>query len=295
MPRTLLGIDGGGSTTTARLEDGHGSRLFERVTGPTNPDSTPFEEVRARFDDLLTACRPPDAIAVCLAGMASAATGERVGGWFRERFRGAVVRTEPDYAAAVRCFDPEPAICVIAGTGSLVCSRDGRGTLVTSGGTGHRHGDEGSAYRLGRALVARYADDPRSVDGLGPAIARAVGVDAPDGAVAALRRPDTPPAVLAAAAPVLCRAADDGHAWAVALVTAEMDGLGALAAAHADRHGLTADLSLGLVGGVWSSPAARAAFDASLRDRRGGRPAAVAPAVRTPAQAAVLLAREAVG
>ena len=210
--------------------------------------------------------------------MSSPTTRERVGSWFRDRFPTAVLRLEPDYAAAIRCFDPEPSICVIAGTGSVVCGRADGGALATSGGSGYRL-DPGSASRLGRALVARYADDPGAVDDLGPAIDAALeAADAAGG--------------VAAAAPVLCGAADEGREWAVTLVAREMDELAALVVTHAGRRCPGADLTLGLVGGVWSSAAARAAFARSLH-ARCGEPVTFVAAVRSPQQAAVVLAREA--
>ena len=274
----FLGIDGGGSTTVARLEDGPGAEVFERATGSTNPHTTPFPQVQARFDELLAGCPPPDAAAICLAGMSRAATRDRVGSWFRDRFPTAVLRLEPDYAAALRCFDPEPAICVIAGTGSVVCSRAAGDALVMSGGTGYGS-DPGSASRLGRALVDRYADDPGAVDDLGPAIDAVLGAHTEGEGVAA-------------AAPVLCGAAAAGHEWALTLVADEMDELAALAVTHSERHCREADLTVGLVGGVWSSAATRATFARSLRARHGA-PVTFVPAVHTPQRAAVLLAREA--
>jgi N-acetylglucosamine kinase-like BadF-type ATPase len=290
-PLTFLGIDGGGSGTTARLEDGAGSALFERSGGPTNPRTTPFSLLCDRFDALLTGCPEPVALAVCLAGMRSAEMRDRMGGYFSERFPSAALRLEPDYVAALRCFNTEPATCVIAGTGSLVCSRDRDGDLVTSGGTGYLLGDEGSAYALGRRVIARYVEDSGSVDELGPAIARALGARNPDGVIAAVYWSDSPAMLLAQAAPILCDAADDGREWALALVSDEMSKLADLVKSHLARH-VSRDRAwtVGLVGGVWTSEAARSAFERDLRDRALG--VTIESATRSPARAAVLLARE---
>lgn len=51
----------------------------------------------------------------------------------------------------------KPGMLVLAGTGSIVVAGDGRGKTVRVGGWGHRLGDEGSAYYIGRkGLIAAF-------------------------------------------------------------------------------------------------------------------------------------------
>jgi N-acetylglucosamine kinase-like BadF-type ATPase len=297
-----LGIDGGGSETIARAEDVLGAVIYERASGPTNPRTTPLAVVCERFDDLLTGSPHPDSVAVCLAGMQTSETRARIGSYFRSRYPAAALRVEPDYVAAFGCFDPAPGACVVNGTGSVVCSRDEDGTFVTSGGRGYLLGDQGSGFRLGQALVARFVDDPDSVGRFGLAICDVLGVTRPGDVVATVYGSPSPAALLGRAAPVLTEAAGELD-WAHELVTREMAELADLVAAHLERHdpalrdqnlrlGID-ETVVGLVGGVWTSDIATSAFEDALRDRLGTWPVAFARPNRTPAQAAVQLAREA--
>ncbi len=297
-----LGINGGGSETIARAEDVLGAVIYERTSGPTNPRVTPLAVVCERFDDLLVGSPRPDGLAVCLAGLQSPETRAQIGGYFRRRYPAAALRVEPDYVAALRCFEREPGVCVVAGTESLVCSRDEDGRIVTSGGKGYLLGDRGSAFRLGQLLVGRYVEDPDSVDLFGLAICDALGVSGPGEIVAAVYGSPSPATLLAGAAPVLITAAGE-HEWARELLTREMVELAELVRAHLERHdparwdqnlrlGIEETI-VGVVGDLWESERARATFEDALRERFSDSPTVFLRATQSPAQAAVQLAREA--
>jgi N-acetylglucosamine kinase-like BadF-type ATPase len=161
------------------------------------------------------------------------------------------------------------AACVVAGTGSIVCSRDRAGEVVTSGGEGPGAGDRGSAFRLGeRALAGGWvATRPPIADGR-----------------------DRSPAEVAALAPSLTHAADAGDPLACREVADEMTQLAHLTESHLRRRAVVGSLPVGLVGSVWKSRAARAAFWRGLDRLRPG--VGILSAVRRPVDAAVELARE---
>ncbi|NRF92020.1 N-acetylglucosamine kinase [Paenibacillus frigoriresistens] len=57
------------------------------------------------------------------------------------------------FAALLGATAGEPGILVIAGTGSIVFGINGQGETTRSGGWGHRVGDEGSGYWIGKQAV----------------------------------------------------------------------------------------------------------------------------------------------
>ena len=55
----------------------------------------------------------------------------------------------------------KPGALLISGTGSIAFAHDGKGNIFRSGGWGHRAGDEGSGYWIGREAVAGCFQDGR--------------------------------------------------------------------------------------------------------------------------------------
>ena len=69
----------------------------------------------------------------------------------------------PDYVAAFLAAPPDSDLCIVAGTGSVVCSRAVDGSFLISGGRGWILGDHGGAARLGQAALEHYVADAQSV------------------------------------------------------------------------------------------------------------------------------------
>jgi glucosamine kinase len=157
----FIGIDGGGTRTTAVVTDERGTELA-RVEGEPG------------LIDVLE----PDAHAHALADLATQALAEArvtelatllccgLAGAGREHAR---IRVEqalsslriagqvcvvPDFEAAMQdAFGSGPGILIIAGTGSAAWGRAPDGRCVRAGGWGHVLGDEGSGFALGRAAL----------------------------------------------------------------------------------------------------------------------------------------------
>ncbi|NKI22324.1 N-acetylglucosamine kinase [Paenibacillus dendritiformis] len=70
------------------------------------------------------------------------------------------------YAALLGATGGQPGILVISGTGSIIYGIDGHGRTARAGGWGHRVGDEGSGYWIGKqaALAILRAYDGRGAD-----------------------------------------------------------------------------------------------------------------------------------
>jgi len=270
----VIGLDGGGTSSTLRAVGIDDAFEIERRGGPLNVTTLAAVTWRRELDALFAGIPVPDSAVLCLAGMRSTASRRAVADHVRTHVTSAELRLEPDYVAALDCFDGPVDVCVIAGTGSVVCSRDEHGAVMTSGGEGHALGDHGSAYRLGER--AR----------------RIVGADLWSRTPSPPSPPPSPTAV-AALAPHLTRRADRGEPVAMREVTEEMGLLATLVAGHLRTYAPdTTTASIGLCGSVWGSTAATAAFVDQLRDRAHAATATVTNAVRRPVDAALDLARE---
>ena len=146
----VLGIEGGGTRTTALLVEGNDSVLASFAVGPGNLQLLSAEELAA----LLTSIRDqlparPDRIGIGLAGVRTAGD--------RERLRRAVASTWPDVPALVGDdlilaietgawpTDCAAQVLLLSGTGSCCLGRHRTGGSVKVGGRGHIIGDRGSA------------------------------------------------------------------------------------------------------------------------------------------------------
>lgn len=56
-------------------------------------------------------------------------------------------------AALLGLVGHQPGVLLISGTGSIALATDGNGNVVRTGGWGHRAGDEGSGYWIGRQIL----------------------------------------------------------------------------------------------------------------------------------------------
>jgi N-acetylglucosamine kinase-like BadF-type ATPase len=168
----------------------------------------------------------------------------------RRRLRGLARRVEviSDAEAAMRgALGERPGVLLLAGTGSIVLGRDGRGRLARAGGLGPLLGDEGSAFWLGREWLRQRPDLARR--------ARALA-----------RRPDVVTRV-AAFAPGVLRRARRGDRLARAIVKAGQEHLAAQAADVARRLGLAAPVRVSWSGGLLADSAYRTGVGRALARR----------------------------
>jgi N-acetylglucosamine kinase-like BadF-type ATPase len=140
----VVGIDAGGSSTRARATR-HGTVVFEGSGGPGNPLTADQQTVRASYRIALAGCPAAGRVAACVSGTRGQAQRAQIAGLLSGRFPGANIHVAPDYVAAFLAAPQGTDACIVAGTGSVVCSRAGDGGYQASGGLGWILSDHGSA------------------------------------------------------------------------------------------------------------------------------------------------------
>jgi N-acetylglucosamine kinase-like BadF-type ATPase len=226
-----------------------------------------------------------------VSGTSHAARRGQIEKLLSDRFPDARIAVLPDYAACVVAAPPGTDVCIVAGTGSVVCSQAADGSFSVTGGRGWILGDHGSAARLGRAAVEHFVADPQRAPASFADEIRAIFSTSDWRAVVdAVHAAVNPAPVLARAARLLTTAAEEQVPWAVSVLDYEMTALAASAVMHIEQHLPGAPhVQIALSGGVWASEAARASVTQAMTTatRRG---LTVVRSVRDPLDGAVLLA-----
>lgn len=169
----LLGIDGGGTHTTAWLADQDLSVLARVQAGPSNPVKVGIPNAK---QELARACRKAfreahlrpsklDAVCAGLAGGDSKPVQRSMLRWMRKAIpaRAHLMTTDAAVTLAAALGESE-GIIVIAGTGSIAFGRDRRGNILRVGGWGSQFDDAGSGYDMGRKAILAAL---RAFDGRG--------------------------------------------------------------------------------------------------------------------------------
>lgn len=265
--------------------------MHEGAGGPGNPLMAGAEVIAASYRAALAGCPAAARVAACVSGAGGAAQRAQIAALLSSRFPGAAVHVAPDYVAAFLAAPPDRDVCIVAGTGSVVCSRAADGAFPVSGGRGWILGDQGGAARLGRAAMEHYVACVCGVPApLSASVLEIFGSSDWRSIVRTVHAMPNPAPLLARAAPLLTAAAEAGQSWAVEHLSAEMTALALTAARHIDEHlAGTSRVRVALSGGVWSSPAARSALTAALGPL-SRRPLTVTRSLADPLDGAIRLA-----
>jgi len=165
-----LGIEGGGTRTTALLANHSGEIIQRREFGPLNLKLSSnalilgrLRRIRSSIDD------QPTAIALCLAGCRTETDRDRLRSLARNiwpRAQRVFIGSDLDSGFAAAFGMNGTGILVISGTGSCVCGRAGTRTAC-AGGWGHLLGDHGSGYWIaltGLRMTIRSYDRNGKID-----------------------------------------------------------------------------------------------------------------------------------
>lgn len=289
-----LGLDCGGSASRALMIDEQGNTVFQGRSGPANLASTPMKSVRKNVCRAVEGAPEPDAVCGCFAGLLTMEDRCAAESLLREALPAAKVRAMPDYCAAHLASEHGADFTVIAGTGSVVCSRIG-GEFVKSGGRGFLLGDFGSAFRYGREALVAYLEDPNGAsESLRKAVAKHLGSGGENELIARLYRGRSMPARVARLAPAFESDLDSGIGYAVEFLETESTRLAKVVAKHIGRY-LSGRRKVkgSLAGGLWEiSPRFSESLSASLREILPDPHAELVISKRPAVFGAVQLARE---
>jgi len=163
----VLGIDAGGTKTVCQLATDRGEVLAETRRGGANLQAAGELEVEKVLHDVMEEAIgdrdiAPAAICLGIAGVDRPDDARVVRGIMKRIGHKARILVVNDALVALEAGAPEqPAVVVIAGTGSISYGRNARKEAARAGGWGYVLGDEGSGYWIGRAAlraVLREAD-----------------------------------------------------------------------------------------------------------------------------------------
>ena len=156
-----LGIDGGGTATTAALGDE--SQVLARASaGPSNVVRVGEDEAATNLQMVVervcaAAGVNPKQIHSTVVGVAGA-SASRVNLIVRNavaELAGGAVEVAGDMVIAMQAaFRDEPGVIVIAGTGSIAYGRNREKQVARAGGWGYAVSDEGSGHWIGRNTVS---------------------------------------------------------------------------------------------------------------------------------------------
>ena len=272
LRRLLIGIDGGGTHSTAVAAWPDGSIAAVAEGGGANFHNIGVEAVRRHLEEMVGAlCERSggEAEEICVGMSALDAPADDA---TRARFATGMFRQEQldlqsdAYIALMGFTQGAPGVIVICGTGSMLLKLDGEGCQRAAGGWGYLLGDAGSGYTLAREGLLAVID---ATEGTGPATPLTedalcyFSVDAPRGLIDRIYAPETTPDKLAGFARHVLTRAKEGDGVAVGILERNMARLARSAAqliADSPEAG-----RVGLYGGIFAhSDMARALFTREL-------------------------------
>jgi N-acetylglucosamine kinase-like BadF-type ATPase len=154
----LIGVDGGGSKTTALLADKTGKILGRGMAGPSNylaigkecAEAAVIQAIKKAYASAGLTFEPADAICLGLASVDEAEDPIWAFQWAESVSLGKKIVIVDDQELVLQAGTPAGiGLGLICGTGSVVFGRRKDGRRIISGGWGHALGDEGSGYAIG--------------------------------------------------------------------------------------------------------------------------------------------------
>lgn len=175
--RYLMGIDGGGSKTSAVLADETGRVLGRGTAGASNFQVIGHQAAQVTIQAAMAAAwteagiapQPVGALCVGLSGVDRPEERLFFQQWATEAHPQARVVIANDAELVLAAGTPAGwGLALICGTGSIAYGRSPAGQMDRADGWGHLLGDEGSGYAIGLAALRAVM---RAYDGRGPATA----------------------------------------------------------------------------------------------------------------------------
>lgn len=150
-----LGIDGGGTRTTAAVSDEKGNILYKSVGKTINFYSVGFDVSRNNLKEIMNDINRQfpeiffESAFIGCSALDNEATEETISALCKGVINANKIGMNSDVYVALKSVDTNKPHCVaICGTGSMAVGEKENGETVVKGGWGHIIGDEGSAYSI---------------------------------------------------------------------------------------------------------------------------------------------------
>lgn len=151
----FLGIDGGGTRTTAAVCNENGEIIIKSVGKTINFYSVGLEISRRNLKEIINDIISKignitfAAAFVGCSALDSPADSETINALCGGIINADKIRMDSDVYVALKSVDTDKPYCVaICGTGSMAIGEKENGKIIVKGGWGHIIGDEGSAYSI---------------------------------------------------------------------------------------------------------------------------------------------------
>lgn len=299
-----MGLDGGGSKTRCIIADLSGNLLARSTAGPSNPMTVGFEgafkAIAEAIEEATSHCGVRKFRAACIgvAGIDRPSACEEIRGNISALDLTERLLVVPDAAAALAGATGDSfGVVVVAGTGSIAYGVNYDGETARAGGWGWMVGDEGSGYDIGRkALTAALrAYDKRSEEtSLVEKLEAELGLGDLGELIDLLYVKGMKSHGVAALAPIVAQASEDGDMVAIRILREAGTELGRAAVAVICRLRLQGRFTVAQTGGVFElGEPIRAAFEETVCQE--APECTIAPARLEPAVGAVLLAMKELG
>ena len=177
MTTYLVAIDGGATKTVVTLRDENGAIFYEGDSTGSNYQVIGIDAFKKVVQNLLQELllnHPVSTINVGVFALAGIDTLEdyqvvkeviiEILDELSLKIVDLIVENDA-YSTLVGVTKNQAGILIISGTGSIAYAHDGKGIVARSGGWGHRSGDEGSGYWIGKQIIKTIF---RMEDGRGP-------------------------------------------------------------------------------------------------------------------------------
>jgi N-acetylglucosamine kinase-like BadF-type ATPase len=268
-----------------------GEPVFLAQGGSGNLMSTPEATLDRSLRRALEGVPEVDVACACFAGLLNEGQRHAAVERLKPLLPGAQILVEPDYAAALRACPEGTTACVIAGTGSIVCSR-AEGRLVKSGGGGCLLGDEGSGFRYGLIALRHFLRNPdHTTESLQQGVWCLFDTADREAITERVYTAASPAALISGLSTALLKDAQSGESYAETALASESQALAFVTLNHMMKHHPNNPApQLGLAGGLWRRAGFRVAFQCAM--------ASVLPNARVvksempPVRGAALLAME---
>ncbi len=266
LDRLVLGVDGGGTKTTAwlaRRAPGKEPNILGRgVAGSSNVRAAGVQvalenlksAVELAWSDAQRTPQSACCAVLALSGSGHPQTQSQVLDWANKQQLAEHVQIVHDAAPVLSAGTPEgKGVALIAGTGAVAYGTNAKGTTYVAGGWGYLFGDEGSAYWLGQAALGAIS---QASDGRGPSttleqcVLERLKISEAREILSTLQRNKDVRQTVASLADLVTEAAVQGDTVAEQIVQQGVDHLAALVQSVAQELLLGKDFPLALTGGV---------------------------------------------